>query len=175
MKYTRFVVTAVVGGSIMVTKNQSGNFYNGEVYTLHEVDGNLCIGDKHSVLPYDWLESTGDNRLRINQWITALATDRVEIPIQVPVFQEANVMTIHKSQGQTLTGNVAVVLSSRSFCSKQMLYTAATRCRNVENLRVYADLPFDKKFEKAPRAKLSMEKSRIIAILKKKPTVKSAG
>jgi hypothetical protein len=165
-RYTRFVVTAAIGGSIMVTKNKKGCYYNGEIYTLHEVNGKLCIGEQSLSLPYDALESTGDGRLRINQWIDALTADRVEIPIRTPVFQEANVMTIHKAQGQTLAGKVCVVLTSPWFCSKQMLYTAATRCRNVKNLRIYTDMPFDKKFDNAPRAKLSLEKSLMIQLMK---------
>ena len=165
-RYTRFVVTASVGGSIMVTKNKKGAYYNGEIYTLNETDGKLSIGEISLPLPYDTLESTGDTRLRINQWITALTADRVEIPISAPVFQEANVMTIHKAQGQTLAGKVCVVLTSPWFCSKQMLYTAATRCRNVEDLKIYTDMPFDKKFIAAPKARLSLEKAQIIQIVK---------
>jgi hypothetical protein len=166
-KYPRFVVTAVVGGSVMVTRNKKGTFYNGEIYPLMEIDGKLYLGEQNLSLPYDTLESTGDTRSRINQWIDALTADQIEIPIRVPVFQEANVMTIHKAQGQSITGKVGVILSAPWCCSKQMLYTAATRCRNVEDLTIYADEPFDQKFLCVPRAKMCIEKSLMNTILKK--------
>jgi hypothetical protein len=166
-KYSRYVQAVVIGGSVMIIENKKGEFYNGEIYPIIEKEGKMYIGDIKE-LPYATLKSTGDARMRINQWIDILGADRIPIQIKVPIFREANVMTIHKSQGQSITGKVAVVITSDWFCSRQMLYTAATRCRNVENLRIYADKPFDEKFTEMKRASASLEKLALAHILNNK-------
>ena len=165
--YMRYCANVIVGGSVMVTKNTpSLNVYNGEVYLLQYVMNDkgeqelvLCDPKKQRYVEVPYMEMLlpWDSKLRVASWMKAMKSAKISVPLFVPAIQEANCITVHKSQGTTLEGKVSVILTSECMMSKQILYTAATRCSNVEQLTIYTNRRFDQQMRTAKFAPLSIE------------------